>query len=126
MNGETDNMDKLEDSIAKYRKKKNSDTSKSCKKSDHKHKSIEVLLYNAERGKHNRAKICAICGKVQVLHYFETESVDTRDLTRRGRRVLVEDEVYERYKHLPIFNISKSLDDYISDIDRLVELNQSN
>ena len=83
----------IENDIPKHRKKKQSSTSKSGKKSKHKHEYKEVLLIHND--KPHWATICKICGNIGDLHFFETESY------RDGMwRQLDYDEVFEKYKDL--------------------------
>ena len=82
----------IDNEIPKYRKKKQSSTSKSGTKSKHKHEYKEVLLIHNDRP--HRATVCKICGKIGDLHFFETERCEF------GYRSLDYDEVYEKYKHL--------------------------
>ena len=82
----------IDNEIPKYRKKKQSSTSKSGTKSKHKHEYKEVLLIHNDRP--HRATVCKICGKIGNLHFFETEKCEF------GYRSLDSDEVFEKYKHL--------------------------
>lgn len=83
----------IENEIPKHRKKKQSSTSKSSTKSKHKHEYREVLLIHNDR--HHWATVCKICGKINDLHFFETEKRED-GLYRQ----LDYDEVFEKYKHL--------------------------
>ena len=83
----------IDNEVPKYRKKKQSSTSKSGTKSKHKHEYKEVLLIHNDRPR--RATVCKICGKIGDLHFFETEPY------RDGLwRYLDSDEVFEKYKDL--------------------------
>lgn len=82
----------------KYKKKKDSSVSKSQTKSKHKHIYSKECLLIESSDKFRfpcRAKYCEICGKIQNVHFFETERSDD------GRyRALNPDEIYEKYKNL--------------------------
>ena len=77
----------IENEIPKHRKKKQSSTSKSSTKSKHKHEYKEVLLIHNDRP--HWATVCKICGKIDDLHFFESER------TEEGA-----DEVFEKYNDL--------------------------
>ena len=83
----------IDNEIPKYRKKKQSSTSKSGTKSKHKHEYKEVLLIHNDRP--HWATVCKICGKIGDLHFLETEPY------RDGMwRYLDSNEVFEKYKDL--------------------------
>ena len=83
----------IENDIPKHRKKKQSSISKSSTKSKHKHEYKEVLLVNND--KPHWATVCKICGKIDDLHFFETEHTDDG-----YHRSLDDDEIFEKYKDL--------------------------
>lgn len=86
----------MNDDIPKYRKKKHSSTSKSDSKSKHKHDySKECLLITAENGYPYYARYCSVCGKIEDIHFFETEKIENGYC-----RMLSNDEVFEKYKDL--------------------------
>lgn len=87
-------IDYFDDEYIMPHKKK---AKKTVKKSNHKHLYEDCLLlcnktlYHAER--------CPICGKVGNYKIFETEP------TERGYlRVLSSSELYQKYKHLKIYD----------------------
>ena len=82
----------IDNEIPKHRKKKQSSTSKSSTKSKHKHEYKEVLLIHNDRP--HWATVCNICGKINDLHFYETEKCEF------GYRSLDSDEVFEKYKDL--------------------------
>lgn len=86
----------LEEKNTKYRKKKDSSTSKSSSKSDHKHDYSKECLLIVEGNVHPKhAVYCSICGKIKNTIFFETEKEEGGLY-----RVLDSDEVYEKYKDL--------------------------
>lgn len=93
-------MNKLENDIPKYKKKKESSVSKSGSKSKHKHEYVECLFINHEKAKPypNRGSYCKICGKIGDI-FFDT-IVDNI-----GRRMMTDDEVWEKYKDLEQIHI---------------------
>ena len=82
----------IDNEIPKHRKKKQSSTSKSGTKSKHKHEYKEVLLIH--NNKPHWATVCKFCGKINDLHFFETEKCEF------GYRSLDSDEVFEKYNNL--------------------------
>ena len=82
----------IDNEIPKHRKKKQSSTSKSSTKSKYKHEYKEVLLIHNDRP--HWATVCKICGKIGVLHFYETEKCEF------GCRGLDADEVFEKYNDL--------------------------
>ena len=97
----------IDNEIPKHRKKKQSSTSKSNSKSKHKHEYKEVLLIN--NGHPHWSTVCKICGKIDNLHFFETERID-----KRYHRSLDDDEVYEKYKDLEKIEIEDIWQKYVS------------
>lgn len=87
----------INDEIPKHRKQKKK---KSPKKSDHKHIYKDEVLIKNSRGRFYFAKRCIHCGKVGEEKYFETKK-------EKGRWVIMlnQDEIKEKYKHLPIIEI---------------------
>lgn len=78
------------DDIPKYKKKKESSTSK------YKHDySKECLLITGENKRPHHATYCSICGKIENVKFFETVKDDSGYY-----RVLDTDEVYEKYQDL--------------------------
>ena len=82
----------IDSEIPKHRKKKQSSTSKSGKKSKHKHEYKEVVLIHND--KPHWATVCKICGKIGDLHFFE-------------------DEVFEKYKDLEKIEIESVFQKYV-------------
>ena len=86
----------IENEIPKHRKKKQSSTSKSGKKSKHKHEYKEVVLIHND--KPHWATVCKICGKIGDLHFFETEVLEKyKDLEK-----YYIDDIWQKY--VPIDN----------------------
>ena len=84
-------MKNLDNEIPKHRKKKQSSTSKSGKKSKHKHEYKEVVLIHND--KPHWATVCKICGKIGDLHFFETEVFEKyKDLEN-----IVIDDIWQKY-----------------------------
>ena len=100
-------MESLNNEIPKHRKKKQSSTSKSNTKSKHKHEYKEVLLIHNNRP--HWATICKICGKIDDLHFFETEKAE-----QGYYRSLDSDEVFEKYKDLEKIVIEDIWQKYVS------------
>lgn len=87
-------MQKLDNDIPKYIKKKESSTSKSKVKSKHKHEYVDCLFVNKGKQPH-KGTYCKICGKIGNMAFFESEK------TENGfYRILDYDEVFEKYKYL--------------------------
>ena len=86
----------IENDIPKHRKKKQSSTSKSGKKSKHKHEYKEVVLIHND--KPHWATVCKNCGKIGDLHFFETEAFEKyKDLEK-----YYIDDIWQKY--VPIDN----------------------
>lgn len=98
-----DNMDE----IARYKKKRKSSTSKSSEKSKHKHTAKDVLLID-ENKRPRKAIICDICGKINNVYFSETERLESGCY-----RMLSDDEVFEKYKHLEKIPIRNIFDKYV-------------
>ena len=102
-----------DDEILKHRKKKPSSTSKSKEKSNHKHQYEDCMLvensYSVYKGKY-----CTICGKISNPIWFDSEEVKGTNL----RRLLSNDEKFEKYKHLPTFHIESIFKDKYVTIDK--------
>ena len=88
-------MNNLENDIPKHRKRKESSTSKSKVKSNHKHEYVDCLLVVGENRRPHKATYCKICGKIGDLAFF-----DTVPCGNGFSRILDTDEVYEKYKDL--------------------------
>ena len=70
--------------------------------------------------KYKRGEVCKICGKIRQIHYFELEKVNPKEIrTRPGRRVLREEEILEKYKHLPKVRVRKFMDSHILDVEAI-------
>lgn len=86
-------MKELSNDIPKYKKKRDSSVSKSINKAKHKHCYKEVILVSTKQGRIPRKGICCeICGKIYNVIPFETDEI--------SGRMLNEEEIYEKYKHL--------------------------
>lgn len=96
----------MDNDIPKYRKKKNSSTSKSCTKSKHRHQYKQCLLMKEHRP--YRATYCTICGKIDDVRFGETERMENGML-----RMLDDDEVIEKYRDLEQIEISDIWQKYI-------------
>lgn len=83
----------IDNEVPKYHKKKQSSISKSSTKSKHKHEYKPCLLIH--NGHPHWATTCKICGKIDDLHFFETEKRED-GLYKQ----LDYDEVIEKYKDL--------------------------
>lgn len=97
----------MEQEIPKYKKKKESNTSKSKSKSNHKHKYHKCLLIH--NGYPVVGEVCSICGKIYNIHFHETE--ETED---HFYRQLDADEVFEKYKELPKYEIVDIFQKYVA------------
>ena len=95
----------IDNEIPKHRKKKQSSTSKSSTKSKHEHEYKEVILIH--NGRPHWATVCKICGKIDYLHFFETEKCEF------GYRSLDSDEVFEKYKDLENIVIEDILQKFV-------------
>lgn len=99
-------MNQFDNDIPKHIKKKNSSTSKSSVKSKHKHEYVDCLLI--KNGHPHKAEYCKFCGKINDLHFFETER------TVNGmRRCLENNEVFEKYKDLEQFVVDDVFQKYV-------------
>lgn len=95
----------IENEIPKYRKKRNSSTSASKSKSSHRHEYSPCLLM--EKGRPHRAEYCGICGKINNLQFFEC-------VPQNGlQRMLQDDEILEKYKDLPKFEVDSIWEKYV-------------
>lgn len=112
-------LDKLNgtdcDEVGKHRKSKESNVSKSNKKSNHKHNYKEAMIISKTYGDRDHASVgeyCTICGKVKITHYFLTVPC------KNGGRLMVDDnEVIKMYGHLPKFRVNDVFQDFI-DIEK--------
>lgn len=95
------------DEIPKYRKKKLS-KSKSANKLDHKHQYEGCLLVDEENRPH-KAEYCQICGKINNVKVFETERLDSGHF-----RMLTDEEIFQKYKDLKLFQVKDMWDKYVS------------
>lgn len=93
--------------IPKYIKKKKSSVSKSKEKSKHKHEYVDCLLIEDDR-KPYKATYCKVCGKVGDVKFFESGKTD-----HGTYRMLNEEEVFERYKNLPVIQVKDIFQKYI-------------
>ena len=94
--------------VAKHRKKKNN-SSRSEKKSDHKHEyhdCIVLYIYNwADRYYTRREKYCVICGKINEHRNFNESFNDYYiDCSLNGD----ENSFKEKYPDLPVFHLKNT------------------
>lgn len=85
--------------IPKYTKKTSSNTSKSNRKSKHKHHYEDCLLI--KDAKPYKARYCCECGKIDSVCFF----ISIKDEEHSGYRVLTDDEVFEKYKDISQFYV---------------------
>ena len=97
----------IDNEIPKYRKKKPSSVSRSSDKSNHKHEYKEFLLI--EKCKPHRAECCVICGKIANFFLFE---VDDGGDHQPYRRMLTDEEIFEKHKDLKQIEIDSIWDKY--------------
>ena len=115
-----------ENEIAKYRKSKESNISKSKAKSKHKNQYEECLIqykFNF-RGKDNiftsLSSYCTICG--EIGDRFNEDKSIVKDYVKRidtsvgrGYQVMRDEELYEQYKDkIPVFFIGDIFNKYVS------------
>lgn len=86
--------------IPKYRKKKNSSTSKAKEKAKHKHEYEDCLFITRGWDIPLKAEYCKICGKIGDIHFFNTVPCGNHCC-----RMMTAEEMYEKYKDLPIVHI---------------------
>lgn len=111
-------MNNLND-IPKYHKQKESNISKSQKKSKHKHQYAECLIryyyswYKPHEINENSRmatdlrSYCTICGKI-------SRKLKDSIITKEQLRTLTNDSLYETYKNkLPVFYVNDIFTDYI-------------
>lgn len=101
-------MNVEENEVAKHIKKKESNTSKSCKKSKHKHVYKDCVFYPDNLGLENASigTYCSICGKIGSVKHPTIKS----DI---GYRVLTADEVLKEYEGLPVFELQDWFQKYV-------------
>lgn len=114
-----------ENEIPKYLKQKESNISKSNRKSKHKHQYEECLIqydsiFAGKTNRHTRLKgYCSICGKIGLVKNGKCET--ELEQLRKERQVdskfcvfISGEEIYERYHNkLPVFYIEDSFADYV-------------
>lgn len=115
----------IQDEIPKYLKQKESNTSKSNRKSKHKHQYEECLIQYPIifAGKtFINTKLygyCSICGKIgSVKNGKYKAELEQSEKSRQGNNsfliAISGEEIYERYHNkLPIFYIENSFADYV-------------
>lgn len=96
-----------EDEIGKYKKKKESNISKSKRKSNHKHEYKDCLLIEKENKPH-KSKYCVICGKIDDVKFFETTK-----LNEHFYRQLKDKEIFDKYKELEQFYVDSIWNKYV-------------
>lgn len=75
-------------------------------KANHKHIYEECLYYEKEHEHYCRGEYCTVCGKIGIIHFFETVPSEKYS---RCSKLLRSDEVKEKYKHLKTFNVESLL-----------------
>ena len=98
-------MKDFNDEIPKYKKKKN----KTVKKSNHKHKYKQCLLYVDEIDDYVLADYCISCNKVGNI-YVISEKIEGSNLERG----LTKKEKLNKYKKLTVKRVEKLSDKYLS------------
>lgn len=91
------------DEIPKYRKRKNSKSSKA----NHKHK-YEKCLFDID-GRLHVGKFCKICGKIGDIEFFQC----IKDTESRYSRLMTNEEVEDKFKELPKFKLQNICQKYI-------------
>ena len=103
------------DEVGKYHPKKQSNTSKSNKKSKHKHIYKECLFETPifDNLKLSIGTYCIICGRV---HYCKSPTIKYYDekLERNVIRMLNNDEILEQNPDLPKFRLDDIFQKYIT------------
>ena len=111
-----DNLKRTDcEEVGKHRKSKESNVSKSNKKSNHKHSYAEAIIVSKTYGNKDHASVgeyCTICGKLKITHYFITVPCKSG-----GHLVVDNDKVIEMYGHLPKFRVDDVFQDFI-DIEK--------
>lgn len=97
----------MEQEVAKYKKKKMSNTSKSKCKSNHKHQNVECLFREDKTKRLFLGTYCCICGKVYNI-VLPTENSESFS------RLLKEDEILNKYSNYDIHEINNIWQKYIS------------
>ena len=92
--------------IPKHKKKKQSAVSKAKSKSAHRH-IYKPCLFVDKKGFYNKSEYCTICGKVGEI------SLETERITGNCYRGLTNKEIYEKYKHLELFEIESFIPKYL-------------
>lgn len=98
----------LDEEIAPYKRKKESTTSKSSKKSKHKHEYKKCLLRTdfEFNGKNKKVlhvgRVCTICGKTHIDQYFVSKKTEDRLYL-----MLDYDEIIDEYPDLEIIDIEE-------------------
>lgn len=92
--------------VAKHRKKSKY---KGEKRANHKHVYVEALA--DLKGSYHRLTHCTICGRINDKYIFETIPIEDNI---NGRRLLTNEEVYEKYKHLPRVTLNELDDKYVT------------
>lgn len=93
--------------VPRHQKKKESNTSKSRAKSDHKHLYCDCLFIT-EEGKPYKGKYCTVCGKVHDVELYSVNKFNGYYVA------FTENELYEKYSELPKLKISSIFNKYIS------------
>lgn len=100
-------MEKNANEVAKYRKKKKSSVSSSKLKSKHKHKYCDCLLIYD--GYPYKGKYCIHCGKLKWNCLGDVELLENNYI-----RLLTKEEVFEKNKELPHFEVDDCMQKFVS------------
>lgn len=106
-NNMIDNMIDNQYKSTPYKKSKHSSTSKSHKKSNHRHNYEEVLIRTVYNGILNKpeyslhiGKRCSICGKISIVKYIITRK------TEHGTYLMLDNnQILEMYPNLPVYDL---------------------
>lgn len=102
------NKDNLLNEIPKYKKKKQS---KKVKRANHKHVYVNGLA--KVDNNYSRIEYCNICGRINKMNILETEE----NSETKFARLLTNEEIYEKYKHLNQFNLNSYHDKYVTIVE---------
>lgn len=111
--------DKIISEIPKYIKKSKA---RGLKRANHKHKYIEALFsYPNKYSRDNRitygkVEYCSICSRVNKFPLMEMAEIQGSKFSR----FLSNEEIIEKYKHLPMYKLNYHPDKFIH-IDQLEE-----
>ena len=89
------------DEEIKYKRRKESNVSKSNKKSNHKHVYEDCLLLDEKYKSVHKAQYCKICGKINHIKFFDFSPLENEKFLQ----LLSNDERLEKYKDLKHFKV---------------------